>query len=109
MGGVIIENNFFKPTLVYKEYLILDLIEKNKSITQRQISNIIGVAVSRVNNYLDEYEKSGFIKRIKYTKKTVDYILTKRGQERKKILNIRYLKSSKRVYLSVGKKVLKIL
>jgi predicted transcriptional regulator len=37
--------------------MILDLIEKNKDITQREIADNIGIAVSLVNNYLDEYEK----------------------------------------------------
>jgi DNA-binding MarR family transcriptional regulator len=51
------DNSFFKPTLLYKEFMILDLIEKNKDITQREISESIGVAVSMINSYLDEYEK----------------------------------------------------
>jgi DNA-binding MarR family transcriptional regulator len=50
------DNSFFKPTALYKEFMILDLIEKNKDITQRQISQEIGIAVSLVNGYLDEYE-----------------------------------------------------
>jgi DNA-binding MarR family transcriptional regulator len=50
------DNSFFKPTPLYKEFMILDLIEKNKDITQRQISDEIGVAVSQINQYLDEYE-----------------------------------------------------
>ena len=51
------ENNFFKPTILYKEYMILDLIEKNSHITQREMSEKIGVAVSMVNQYIDQYEK----------------------------------------------------
>lgn len=51
------DNSFFKPTALYKEFMILDLIEKNKDITQRQISQEIEIAVSLVNEYLDEYEK----------------------------------------------------
>lgn len=48
-------NNFFKPTLLYKEFMILDLIEKDSNITQREISKAINIAVSMVNNYLNEY------------------------------------------------------
>ena len=54
------DNTFFKPTPLYKEFMILDLIEKNKDITQREISETVGVAVSMVNNYLDEYEKKKY-------------------------------------------------
>jgi DNA-binding MarR family transcriptional regulator len=80
--------------------MILDLIEKNKDITQREISELIGVAVSMVNNYLDEYESKGLIIRKYLSTKTVEYFVTKKGSERRKLLNIWYLKSSQKVYIS---------
>lgn len=93
-------NLFFKPTLLYKEFLILDLIEKNKHITQRVLSENVGVAVSMINSYLDDFEEKGLIKRNRKTTKTVEYIVTKKGVQRRKLLNIRYLKSSQDVYAS---------
>jgi DNA-binding MarR family transcriptional regulator len=93
-------NAFFKPTALYKEFLILDLIEKDQNITQRQMAEALGVAVSMVNQYLDNYEKEGLIKRKKHSTKTVEYFVTKKGMERRKLLNIWYLKSSHSVYLS---------
>ena len=50
------KNPFFKPTPLYKEFMILDLIEKDAKITQRAISDQVGIAVSMTNKYLDEYE-----------------------------------------------------
>jgi DNA-binding MarR family transcriptional regulator len=94
------DNAFFKPTVLYKEFLILDLIEKDQNITQRQMAEALGVAVSMVNQYLDDYEKKGLIKRKKHSTKTVEYFVTKKGAERRKLLNIWYLKSSHSVYLS---------
>ena len=47
------DNRFFKPTILYKEYMILDMIEKNSKITQREMSQAIGIAVSMINDYLD--------------------------------------------------------
>ncbi len=94
------ENLFFKPTVLYKEYMILDMIEKNTNITQREMSKTIGIAVSMVNDYLDEYEKKGFIKRKYLSTKNVEYIITKKGIERRKVLNIWYLKSTHFVYQS---------
>ena len=73
-------NNFFKPTLLYKEFMILDLIEKDSNITQREISKAINIAVSMVNNYLNEYEEEGLIIRKKYSSKTVKYIITIKGK-----------------------------
>ena len=94
------DNSFFKPTLLYKEFMILDLIEKDANITQREISKTIGVAVSMVNQYLGEYEKEKLVKPIKHSTKHVEYLITKNGIERKKVLNIGYLKSAQSMYNS---------
>ncbi len=79
--------------------MILDMIEKNPHVTQREISQAIGIAVSMTNFYLDQYEKNKLIIRKKHSTKTVEYFVTKRGSERRKLLNIWYLKSSHNVYL----------
>jgi DNA-binding MarR family transcriptional regulator len=102
-------NNFFKPTMLYKEFMILDLIEKNAHITQREIAVIIGVAVSMINLYLDSFEKSGLIRIKKHSTKTVEYFVTKKGLESRKLLNIWYLKSSHEVYLSAKDNIIKFL
>jgi DNA-binding MarR family transcriptional regulator len=102
-------NTFFKPTPLYKEFMILDLIEKNKDITQREISESLGVAVSMINNYIDDYESKGLIKRKRYTTKTVEYFVTKKGVERKKVLNISYLNDSLKVFKSASADIMKFL
>jgi len=51
------DNLFFKPTPLYKEFMILDLIEKNSHITQRVMSKELGVAVSMINAYIGVFEK----------------------------------------------------
>jgi DNA-binding MarR family transcriptional regulator len=104
-GEVMSDNSFFKPTLLYKEFMILDLIEKDPHITQREIASQIGVAVSMVNQYLDNYEKNGLIKRKKHSTKTVEYFVTKKGIERKKLLNINYLNDSLKVFKSAKKNI----
>lgn len=89
---------YFKPTPLYKEYMILDLVEKNTNITQRELSKNIGASVSMINAYLDEYEEKGFIIRKYISDKKIDYIITKKGIERKRILNIGYLKASHKIH-----------
>lgn len=106
---MIINKSFFKPTLLYKEFIILDLIEKDANITQRKISKTMGVAVSMINSYLTSYEKNGLIKKKKYSSKTVEYFVTKKGKERTKLLNIWYLKSSHEVYLSAKDNIIRFL
>jgi len=81
------------------------MIEKDSRVTQREISKTIGVAVSMVNQYLDVYEKKGFIKRKKLSTKTVEYFVTKNGAERRKVLNIGYLNSSQQMYNSAKENI----
>jgi len=89
---------FFKPTPLYKEYMILDLIEKDSHTTQRKISSIIDTAVSLVNEYLEHFEQKGYISKNYQSTKTIEYLITSSGVERKKFLNIGFLKSSQRIY-----------
>jgi DNA-binding MarR family transcriptional regulator len=78
--------------------MILDLIEKNKNITQREMALSIGLSVSMVNSHIDQYEKDKLIKRKKHSTKTVEYFVTKSGSVRKKVLNISYLSASQQLY-----------
>lgn len=89
--------------------MILDLIEKNKNITQREISKTVGIAVSMVNDYLDDYEKKGLVKRKYLSTKNVEYFVTKKGSERRKLLNIWYLKSSHNVYIQAKDNIISFL
>jgi len=96
---------FFKPTLLYKEYMILNLIEKDPNMTQRQISTAIGIAVSMVNTYIDTYEKQGLLTKEHITTKTVKYHITKKGIERRKFLNIGYLNNAQALYDSAKENI----
>lgn len=102
-------SKFFKPTLLYKEFMILDMIEKNPNITQRDMSDDLGISVSMVNDHLDIFEQNGFIKRVKHSSKVVDYNITKKGIERKKFLNIGYLSSAQSLYNSAKENIEKFL
>ena len=103
------DNQFFKPTPLYKEFMILDLIEKDSKITQRVMSDRLNVSVSMINSYLDLYEESGYIIRKYITTKTVHYHITKKGTERKKVLNIWYLKASNSIYMSAKDNIISFL
>ena len=85
--------------------MILDLIEKDANITQREISKTIGVAVSMINVYINEFEKKGLIKRKKHSTKNVEYFVTMKGSERRKVLNISYLRNSLKIYKSAKENI----
>jgi DNA-binding MarR family transcriptional regulator len=91
-------NLFFKPTPIYKEFMILDMIAKDSNITQRKMSEFLGSAVSMINSYLDECEEKGYIKRHYQSTKTVLYEITKKGVDRRNVLNISYLNASQKIY-----------
>jgi DNA-binding MarR family transcriptional regulator len=90
--------SFFKPTNLYKEYMILDLIEKNKDITQREIASKLGISVSMVNMFLERLQTDLLLIKKKQTSKIVDYVITNKGIDRKKVLNIGYLKNAQELY-----------
>lgn len=102
-------NEFFKPTPLYKEFMILDLIAKEPDITQRVMSRRLNVSVSMINTYLDIYENNGLIKRDYVSSKDVNYSITKNGMERLKLLNFGYLKASQSVYRSAKENVVSFL
>lgn len=89
--------------------MILDMIEKNPNITQREMSKAIGNAVSMTNDYISQFEKSKLINRKKHSTKTVEYFVTKKGSERRKLLNIWYLKSSNNIYTQAKDNIISFL
>jgi DNA-binding MarR family transcriptional regulator len=85
------------------------MIEKNTSITQREISKEVDISVSMVNNYLVQFEKRGYITRKHHSSKSVDYIVSRKGSERKKVLNICYLNATQKLYNSAKDNIVKFL
>ena len=90
---------FFNPSPLYKEFMLLDVIDKETSITQRRMSSFIHSSVSMINEYLRQYEKDGYVKRIYHSPKVVTYQLSLKGKERLKLLNVWFLSASQKVYL----------
>src|SRR5690554_7715164 len=91
-------NNFFKKTNVYKEYMILDYITTNNNFTQRDIARATSSSVSMINLYLNDYENKGYIKKEVITPKRIKYNITTLGIKRKTFLNIGYFNEAFEVY-----------
>ncbi len=92
------KSTFFTPTQRYKEYMILNMLSKNSKISQRDISESLGIAVSMVNMYLAKYEELGYLTRSYKTPKDVEYLITEKGISRKEELNIGYLSDTQKLY-----------
>lgn len=93
-----IKTSFFKPTPLYKEFMILDIVSKDPKVTQRELARLANASVSMINTYLDEYEAKGYLSREYLSTKFVNYYITKKGIERKQYLNIGYLNASQQIH-----------
>lgn len=90
--------DFFKPTRLYKEFMLLDLLEKDKNMTQRALSTFLNISVSMVNTYLEDFVLKQWLTKKVESSKSVSFTITKEGVEARKLLNLHYFKASQSLY-----------
>ena len=74
------------------EVLILEELEKNSEITQRDLSEKTGLSLGMVNILLKKFIKKGFVKIERLNSKSFRYILTPEGFKEKSKKTIEYMK-----------------
>jgi DNA-binding MarR family transcriptional regulator len=89
---------FFNPTSELKILLLLEQIQSSNKITQNKLARYIHSAPSMINTYIKQLEKEGFLVKNKKTKRNVEYIITKRGIERKNYLLVTYINELLELY-----------
>jgi len=82
---------FFNPTSELKILLLLEQIQNSNKITQDKLAHYIHSAPSMINAYIKQLEKEGFLIKNKKTKRNVEYIITKKGIDRKNYLLVTYM------------------
>ena len=82
---------FFNPTSELKILLLLEQIQSSNKITQSKLAHYIHSAPSMINTYIKQLENEGFLLKNKKTKRNVEYIITKKGIERKNYLLVTYM------------------
>jgi len=82
---------FFNPTSELKILLLLEQIQSSNKITQDKLAHYIHSAPSMINTYIKQLEREGFLIKNKKTKRNVEYIITKKGIERKNYLLVTYM------------------
>ena len=92
------KESLFKPSPLYHELALLNAISDNPNATQREVASIANVSATMINKNLDKYESLGLIKKDYSSIKTIEYHITKKGIERRKLLSIQFLESSLYVY-----------
>lgn len=99
------------PSLdVESAYKILRLLTGKTDITQRDISNHLGISLGKTNYLLRELAKKGLIKIKNFSRgkgklRKVHYILTKKGFNEKLRLTYYFLQKKEREYLELKKEV----
>ncbi|RLL89235.1 MarR family transcriptional regulator [Petrotoga sp. HKA.pet.4.5] len=73
------------------EILILEELEKNSNITQRDLSEKTGLSLGMVNILLKKFIKKGFVKLERLNSKSFRYILTPEGFKEKSKKSIEYM------------------
>ena len=74
------------------EILILEELEKNSDITQRDLSEKTGLSLGMVNLLLKKFIKKGFVKLERLNSRSFRYILTPEGFKEKSKKTIEYMK-----------------
>ena len=82
---------FFNSTSELKILLLLEQIQTSNNITQDKLAHYIHSAPSMINIYIKQLEKEGFLVKNKKTKRDVEYIITKKGIDRKNYLLVTYM------------------
>ncbi|WP_176330354.1 winged helix-turn-helix transcriptional regulator [Oceanobacillus rekensis] len=81
----------FHPTAELKELMVLEMLDKDTNITQKELSNKLSVATSMINQYIKQLEEKQFLVKDKKSSRNVNYIVTSRGIKRKKYLLMTYV------------------
>lgn len=82
----------------YKSLLVLDEISRNETLTQRDLSKKLGVALGLVNSYIKNLAAKGFITIATIPRKRYKYYLTTQGFTEKTRLTYRHLQNFTNLY-----------
>jgi EPS-associated MarR family transcriptional regulator len=99
------------PPAVSEEfrYKIMRLVEKNPSITQREVAQRLGVSIGKTNFCLKALIDKGILKANSFcnsrNKRAYVYVLTPRGIEEKATLTLRFLKQKREEYEAIQKEI----
>ncbi len=91
-------NNRSEHTGSYRALLLLDEIERNNEVTQRDLSKRLGVALGLVNSYIKNLISKGYITIASIPKNRYKYFLTPVGLSEKSRLTYEHLKNFTNLY-----------
>ena len=83
-----------KKEISDKQLKIIEEIERNKAITQRELSKRAGISLGMVNISLRELAKKGYVKMRGMNKRSLEYVITPRGFSEKAKKSYRYFRNT---------------
>ena len=95
---------YFQPTKRLRQYLMLEALAgaDNRRLTQREISMLSGISPSVVNQYLTDFEASGWITRTSLNSRDFQYTLTDDGHQTLREMMVAYVRETFQLF-SAGK------
>lgn len=100
-----LQNRFLKPTEHLRNLQLLEEISKDSSLSQRKLSQRLGVALGVTNACLKKMVKKGYIKAKGINHKRLAYYLTPRGFKEKSELTYHFLQYTIRYYIDLKKNI----
>lgn len=92
------KNAFLKETEIYRDLRVLEEIEKNPKVSQRELADNLGVALGIANACIHTLVRKGMIKIRGDNNRSVTYHLTKKGLLHKSVLAIEWTKNTVEFY-----------
>ncbi|BDU51425.1 winged helix-turn-helix transcriptional regulator [Haliovirga abyssi] len=90
---------------ITKEIEILEVLEDNPTMTQREIAKRTSFSLGMVNSLIKKCVKTGLLKTEQMTPKTMKYILTPQGIKEKTKKTLRYIKKSYNEIIKLSNKI----
>lgn len=99
------ENRFLKPTEHLRSLQLLEEISKDSSVSQRKLSQCLGVALGVTNACLKKMVSKGLVKVKGINHKRIAYYLTPKGFSEKTKLTYHFLQHTIRYYSNLKNKI----
>lgn len=84
---------------------ILDEVASGRSLTQRDLSKKLGIALGMTNNYLKRLARHGYIQIQQTGRRRLHYLLTPKGIAEKSALTYRYIQRSYQFFTEARQKI----
>jgi DNA-binding MarR family transcriptional regulator len=97
------EEGLFKPSEDMRELLLLEELEKNPTISQRELSKKFNIALGVTNACIKKLARKGWVKIRGLNHRQIYYHLTSEGLGMKAKLTLKYLAYNVRLYTDLKK------